>query len=84
MEKLTKNKNLIELSFKGNKYQIVDRLVAFYLSKYLLSKEKYNSIEEADKLLWDHYIFYIHNSKKCESDAKKNIEYIISSYKAFF
>lgn len=80
MKKLTINENTFELNFKGEKYHIVDRLIAYYLSRYALSKEKYDSIQEADKLLWAHYHYYMNNPKLCQTKARQHSEYIVSNY----
>jgi len=48
MNKLTKDGQLFVFSYKGKEYHIIGRLVAYYLAKLKLSKENYNSIEEAD------------------------------------
>jgi len=80
MRKLTINENTFELNFKGKKYHIVDRLIAYYLSRYALSKEKYDSIKEADKLLWAHYHYYMNNPELCESEARQHSRYVVSNY----
>jgi len=84
MIKSDKIEKMYVFNLGGKEYHIIGRLVAYYLAKLKLSKENYNSIEEADRLLWNHYSFYINNPKQCESEVKKNIKYIVSSYKEFF
>ena len=84
MNILPKDGEVFVLNYDGKKYKIIDRLVAFYLAKLKLRNENYNSVSDANKLLWYHYNFYINNLKQCESEAKINVKYIILSYKEFF
>jgi len=84
MKQLTKNENLLEFIYEDEEYLIPTRLVAFYLSKRLLSFEKYNSVDEANELLWNHFTKYINNIELCKFDAHKYIKYILSNYSEFY
>jgi len=80
MKELTKDENAFEFTYEDQKYLIPARLVAFYLSKRLLSFDKYDSVEEANRLLSSYFTKYINNIELCKLDAHKNINYIVSNY----
>ena len=80
MRKSTKNENTFGLYLDGNKYYIVVQLIAYYLSRYELSKENYDTIQEADKLLWAHYHYYMNYPELCETEARRHSEYVVSNY----
>jgi hypothetical protein len=80
MEKLTVNNIIFKFDYRGKKYYISEKLVAFYLSRYFMSKAKPNSIKEADRLFWRYYKKYLDHPQLCENDSKIHIDYILSSY----
>lgn len=80
MKELTKDESAFEFIYEDKKYLIPTRLVAFYLSKRLLSIDNYDYVEDANRLLWNHYTKYINNIELCKLDAHKNINYIITNY----
>jgi len=80
MQELTENENILKMTYKGKEYQIIYRLVAYYLSRYMLRKEKYDSIQEADKLLWVHYHFYMNNPEFFELEARHHSDFIVNNY----
>jgi hypothetical protein len=83
MKKLTNNECFWEFLYKGKKYLILNRLIAFYLSKYFLKNNNCNSIQEVNAKLLNQYKYYINNPIKCKLDANKNIDFIIHSYENY-
>ena len=83
MKKITKINGIYVFNVNGIKYQMVDRLVAFYLGRYTISTKNYDSIEEADNLLWIHYKRYMSNPNLCEKEAKIHFDYIVTNYCKF-
>jgi hypothetical protein len=80
MKKLTNNEVFFEFIYNGNKYLILNRLLAFYLSEYLLKNNDCNSIQEVNAKLFDQYKYYITNPINCKLDANKIIDFIIHNY----
>jgi len=83
MPKSINKSRMMRFKYKGKEYQIVDRLVAYYLSVLKLRTNNYSTVLEADKILWDNYKLYLAKIQLCRSEANNNLDYIINKYKQF-